>query len=140
MAACLFTNPFDVAKVRMQLQGELLRARGGGPKVYRNIIDCLRKTVAVEGPRPATNTAYRPAASTHTHTCARTRAHASVRTHPCAGLGSRGAQRGLSVALLREGSRNVFRIGMYGPIMRLLHDKREGPIPFWKRLRHLGIP
>lgn len=34
--ACLFSNPFDVLKTRMQLQGEL-RARGRHAVYYRNV-------------------------------------------------------------------------------------------------------
>ena len=35
--ACLLTNPIDVLKTRMQLQGEL-RARGHYAVVYKNIL------------------------------------------------------------------------------------------------------
>lgn len=34
--ACLFSNPFDVLKTRMQLQGEL-RARGKHAVYYKNV-------------------------------------------------------------------------------------------------------
>lgn len=34
--ACLFSNPFDVIKTRMQLQGEL-RARGHHAIFYKNV-------------------------------------------------------------------------------------------------------
>ena len=44
--AAIFTNPFDVAKVRMQLQGEAL---SGGTKVYRGSFDCIWKTFKSEG-------------------------------------------------------------------------------------------
>eukprot|EP00741_Cyanophora_paradoxa_P017403 tig00020964_g16812.t1 len=47
MIAVLFTNPFDVAKTRMQLQGELMRA-GEGRK-FANVFDCLIKTAKYEG-------------------------------------------------------------------------------------------
>ncbi|KAL6307334.1 oxaloacetate carrier [Sparassis latifolia] len=40
--AVTFTNPAEVAKTRMQLQGELMKS--GGPKVYRNVLDVFAKT------------------------------------------------------------------------------------------------
>jgi hypothetical protein len=43
------SNPFEVAKTRLQLQGEL--AKGGGVKVYNNAIDTLAKTWRNEGLR-----------------------------------------------------------------------------------------
>ena len=49
-AACTavtVSNPFEVAKVRMQLQGEL--SRNGGERVYRNVGDVLSKTWRNEG-------------------------------------------------------------------------------------------
>jgi len=52
VAACVavtFSNPAEVAKTRMQLQGELVR--GGGEKVYKNVFDCFAKTWRNEGIR-----------------------------------------------------------------------------------------
>ncbi|TCD68317.1 Mitochondrial oxaloacetate carrier protein [Steccherinum ochraceum] len=52
IAACVavtISNPAEVAKTRMQLQGEL--ARGGGVKVYNNVFDVFRKTWRNEGIR-----------------------------------------------------------------------------------------
>ncbi|KAG6817923.1 hypothetical protein H0H87_012391 [Tephrocybe sp. NHM501043] len=52
IAACIavtISNPAEVAKTRLQLQGEL--AKGGGVKVYNNAFDVLRKTYANEGLR-----------------------------------------------------------------------------------------
>ncbi|KAH8926678.1 mitochondrial carrier [Atractiella rhizophila] len=52
IAACgsvTFTNPFEVAKTRLQLQGEL-QAKGT-QKVYNNAFDALRKTWKFEGIR-----------------------------------------------------------------------------------------
>lgn len=43
------SNPAEVAKTRLQLQGEL--AKGGGKKVYKNAIDVLAKTWRNEGIR-----------------------------------------------------------------------------------------
>jgi hypothetical protein len=50
--AVLFTNPFDVAKTRLQLQGELIEA-GKGVKIYNGPIDCMLKTIRIEGLRGA---------------------------------------------------------------------------------------
>ena len=43
------SNPFEVAKTRLQLQGEL--SKGGGVNVYNNAIDVLAKTWRNEGIR-----------------------------------------------------------------------------------------
>lgn len=48
--------------------------------------------------------------------------------------GIKGLQKGLIPAILREGSKNTFRIGMYDPIMRVLHDPARGSAPGWKRI------
>ncbi|KAF9785776.1 mitochondrial carrier [Thelephora terrestris] len=50
-ACCAVTvsNPAEVAKTRLQLQGEL--ARGGGPRVYNNVFDVFAKTWRNEGVR-----------------------------------------------------------------------------------------
>ena len=48
--------------------------------------------------------------------------------------GVKGLQKGLSPAILREGSKNLFRIGMYDPIMSVIHDSSKGTsAPAWKR-------
>ncbi|KAH9888862.1 oxaloacetate carrier [Cubamyces lactineus] len=47
--AVTFSNPAEVAKTRMQLQGELMRR--GGAKVYSNVFDVLIKTWRNEGIR-----------------------------------------------------------------------------------------
>ncbi|THH21218.1 hypothetical protein EW146_g283 [Bondarzewia mesenterica] len=50
LAACIavtFSNPAEVAKTRLQLQGEL--AKGGGKKVYKNVLDVFAKTWRNEG-------------------------------------------------------------------------------------------
>ncbi|KAH9486275.1 Mitochondrial oxaloacetate transport protein [Psilocybe cubensis] len=52
IAACLavtVSNPAEVAKTRLQLQGEL--SKGGGKKVYNNAFDVLAKTWKHEGIR-----------------------------------------------------------------------------------------
>ena len=48
MVGLPFTNPFDVAKVRMQLQGEAGAAGGGGK---RGLIGVLRHLATTEGVR-----------------------------------------------------------------------------------------
>ena len=47
-----------------------------------------------------------------------------------------GLQKGLTPAILREGSKNVFRIGLYDPIMNLIHDPKthNKSAPAWKRM------
>lgn len=44
-----FSNPAEVAKTRLQLQGEL--AKDGGVKVYNSAVDALAKTWRNEGIR-----------------------------------------------------------------------------------------
>ena len=43
------SNPAEVAKTRLQLQGEL--AKGGGEKIYKNALDVFSKTYKNEGIR-----------------------------------------------------------------------------------------
>jgi solute carrier family 25 protein 34/35 len=47
--------------------------------------------------------------------------------------GIKGLQKGLTPAILREGSKNFFRIGMFDPIMSILHNPKDGRAPGWKR-------
>lgn len=52
LAACIavtISNPAEVAKTRLQLQGEL--AKAGAPKVYSSAVDVLFKTWKNEGIR-----------------------------------------------------------------------------------------
>ena len=46
-----------------------------------------------------------------------------------------GLYRGLPVAMVRESSKNMFRIGLFGPILKLIHPDEDnaGPAPAWKR-------
>ena len=45
-----------------------------------------------------------------------------------------GLYRGLPVAAVREASKNMFRIGLFAPILKAMHDEVEcGPAPAWKR-------
>ena len=47
-----------------------------------------------------------------------------------------GLQKGLTPAILREGSKNLFRIGMFDPLIQWLHDKQVdgNHVPLWKRV------
>ncbi|KAI8607635.1 mitochondrial carrier domain-containing protein [Chytriomyces sp. MP71] len=106
--AVFFTNPFDTAKVRLQLQGQRAKAsnsalgvaagavKPAAADVYRNSFDAIYKILKNEG--------------------------------------IRGIQKGLFPAVLKEGSKNFFRIGMYDPIMTLIHDPKTGSSPPWKRM------
>nr|VWO99183.1 Calcium dependent mitochondrial carrier protein [Ganoderma boninense] len=62
--AVTFSNPAEVAKTRLQLQGELMKG-GGGERVYKNVFDVLLKAWRNEGFRgvqrglgPAHSTQY----------------------------------------------------------------------------------
>jgi solute carrier family 25 protein 34/35 len=51
-AACLFTNPMEVIKTRLQLDGEgAAAAAARAPRQYTGIADALRKIAAQEGVR-----------------------------------------------------------------------------------------
>lgn len=93
--AAVLSNPFDVAKVRMQLQGE---ASSGGRKAFSSVFDCMVKTGQNEG--------------------------------------IRGLQKGLTASIIREGSKNFFRIGLFHPILDQLHDREVHSTspPIWKRI------
>ena len=45
-----FTNPFDNAKTRLQLQNELV-SKGQGEVIYTNVFQTVRKTFSDEGIR-----------------------------------------------------------------------------------------
>ncbi|CEF97119.1 RmlC-like jelly roll fold [Ostreococcus tauri] len=45
----------------------------------------------------------------------------------------RGPYRGLPVAMARESSKNVFRIGLFAPILMAIHENDDAPAPAWKR-------
>eukprot|EP01128_Nolandella_sp_AFSM9_P000888 TRINITY_DN11013_c0_g1_i1.p1 TRINITY_DN11013_c0_g1~~TRINITY_DN11013_c0_g1_i1.p1 ORF type:complete len:304 (+),score=50.68 TRINITY_DN11013_c0_g1_i1:102-1013(+) len=91
--SALFTNPFEVAKVRKQMDGELSKKTSG---VYKGTVSTLK----------------------------------TIYTHE----GLRGLQSGLTIAVLREGSKNLFRIGAYQPILNRLHTDKDSPTPIWKRI------
>ena len=48
--------------------------------------------------------------------------------------GIRAAQAGLEVAMFREASKNIFRIGLFRPFLNHLHGDAEGTPPIWKRM------
>mmetsp|Transcript_5620 Transcript_5620/g.13671 ORF Transcript_5620/g.13671 Transcript_5620/m.13671 type:complete len:402 (+) Transcript_5620:26-1231(+) len=91
--AAIMTNPFDVAKTRMQLDDELVKR--GTRRHFASTYHCLLRTWRAEG--------------------------------------IIGVQRGLGVSVLREGSKNFFRIGLFQPLLRTIHPDSEIPVPMWKR-------
>ena len=50
--------------------------------------------------------------------------------------GIHGLQRGLTPSLIREGSKNLFRMGLYDPLIQAMHDEeqRGTSAPVWKRI------
>ena len=44
-----------------------------------------------------------------------------------------GLYRGLPVAMIRESSKNMFRIGLFAPILKAMHPDKDTPAPAWKR-------
>jgi solute carrier family 25 protein 34/35 len=54
-----------------------------------------------------------------------------VDTYRSQGIG--GLQRGLSLALVRESSKNFFRLGLYDPLLIRIHADSDVPAPTWKR-------
>lgn len=48
--------------------------------------------------------------------------------------GPAGLQAGLPIAVIREGSKNLFRLGMFEPLLYALHDRQNGPPPLYKRM------
>lgn len=114
IVAVVFTNPFDTAKVRLQLQGEQIRlaeerlkASGATastqdvPKrIYNNSFDTMMKIYKNEG--------------------------------------IKGLQKGLVPAIGRESSKNLFRIGLFDPVINIIHppdaNGKTSHVPAWKRL------
>jgi len=54
-----------------------------------------------------------------------------VDTYRQQGVG--GLQRGLSLSLVRESSKNFFRLGLYDPLLLRIHSDTDGPAPTVKR-------
>ena len=84
--ACIFTNPLDVAKTRLNMERELQASHKTS-----GVFNVLQRTAQSEGVS--------------------------------------GLQRGLKLAMVREASKNTFRIGLYQPIVDMFHDKGSGPAP-----------
>lgn len=49
--ACVFSNPMEVVKTRMQMQGELEARSASAPKPYRNALHCFYRVAKEEGLR-----------------------------------------------------------------------------------------
>ncbi|KAF9908186.1 Mitochondrial oxaloacetate carrier protein [Lobosporangium transversale] len=108
--AVLFTNPFDTVKVRLQLQGEFVRTREPG----RNGKEIIRVSEKV----------YKSSLD------------CLVKTFRHEGI--RGLQKGLFPAILKESSKNIFRLGLYDPILNTMHPLsypgEASTAPAWKRM------
>ncbi|KAJ8329995.1 hypothetical protein BDV3_003335 [Batrachochytrium dendrobatidis] len=102
--AVLFTNPFDTIKVRLQLQGQ----------------KPIKPLIGSANTLPQPDKVYKNSID------------AFVKILKNEGI--KGLQKGLTPAILREGSKNLFRLGMYDPIMHAMHDPSSGRAPAWKRM------
>ncbi|KAJ3400552.1 hypothetical protein CcCBS67573_g01657 [Chytriomyces confervae] len=108
--AVFFTNPFDTVKVRLQLQGQRAKAvKSAGASAAESSIKATADAVIYRNSFDAI--------------------HKILRNE-----GIRGLQKGLFPAILKEGSKNFFRIGMYDPFMTMIHDPKKGSSPPWKRM------
>jgi len=111
--AVVFTLPFDTVKVRMQLQGEV-----------RIMRDATGKTVRVAAEKVYKNSL-----------------DCLWKTFKYEGI--RGLEKGLAPSILKESSKNVFRLGLYDPILSVLHPKNDSTssssAPAWKRMLAGGI-
>ncbi|GJJ74301.1 hypothetical protein EMPS_06659 [Entomortierella parvispora] len=108
--AVLFTNPFDTVKVRLQLQGEFVKTREPG----RNGKEIVRVSEKV----------YKSSLDC----LQKTFRHEGIR----------GLQKGLFPAILKESSKNIFRLGLYDPILNYMHPLsypgEASTAPAWKRM------
>ncbi|KAG0373359.1 Mitochondrial oxaloacetate carrier protein [Mortierella sp. AD032] len=108
--AVLFTNPFDTVKVRLQLQGEFVKTREPG----RNGKEVVRVSEKV----------YKSSLDC----LQKTFRHEGIR----------GLQKGLFPAILKESSKNIFRLGLYDPILNSMHPLNypgeASTAPAWKRM------
>lgn len=115
--AVIFTLPFDTVKVRMQLQGEV-----------KFMKDAAGKTVRV-----STDKVYK-----NSFDCL-------WKTFKYEGI--RGLEKGLAPSILKESSKNVFRLGLYDPILTMMHPRDNdddnklniSTAPAWKRMFAGGI-
>eukprot|EP01094_Clydonella_sp_ATCC50884_P013233 TRINITY_DN23508_c0_g1_i1.p1 TRINITY_DN23508_c0_g1~~TRINITY_DN23508_c0_g1_i1.p1 ORF type:complete len:537 (+),score=122.48 TRINITY_DN23508_c0_g1_i1:263-1873(+) len=117
--AVLFTHPLDVAKVHMQLQGRNVR--------------CGPSWVFTHGATRFSLPSFRIVQPIASGSFYRGTFHCLSVLYSAQGLA--GIQSGLSAAILREGSKNMLRIGLFDPILDVIHDrKRDGSPPLWKRM------
>ncbi|RIA88702.1 mitochondrial carrier domain-containing protein [Glomus cerebriforme] len=111
--AVVFTLPFDTVKVRMQLQGEV--------KIMKDITG---KTIRVTAEK-----VYKSSLD------------CLWKTFKYEGI--RGLEKGLNPSILKESSKNVFRLGLYDPILSVIHPKDDSTssssAPAWKRMLSGGI-
>ncbi|CAI2186841.1 2123_t:CDS:2 [Funneliformis geosporum] len=111
--AVVFTLPFDTVKVRMQLQGEVKFMKDITGKSFRVVSDKVYKG---------------------SFDCL-------WKTFKYEGF--RGLEKGLAPSILKESSKNVFRLGLYDPILSIIHPKDDSTssssAPAWKRMLAGGI-
>ncbi|KAF9081454.1 Mitochondrial oxaloacetate carrier protein [Mortierella sp. GBA35] len=108
--AVLFTNPFDTVKVRLQLQGEFVKTREPG-RSGKEVVRVSEKVY---------KSSLDCLQKTFRHE------------------GMRGLQKGLFPAILKESSKNIFRLGLYDPILNAMHPLsypgEASTAPAWKRM------
>ncbi|CCM04472.1 uncharacterized protein FIBRA_06652 [Fibroporia radiculosa] len=116
LAACVavtITNPAEVAKTRLQLQGEL--AKDGGVKVYRNTFDVLGKSWRHEGIRGVQRglgpAAYSSSLPVGTQRYYKNAFHALRSVYREEGL--RGMIRGVDAAVLRTAMGSTVQLPVY---------------------------
>ncbi|CAG8436174.1 1710_t:CDS:2 [Scutellospora calospora] len=111
--AVVFTLPFDTIKVRMQLQGEVKFLKDSTGKTIRVVAEKVYK---------------------NSFDCLR-------KTYKFEGL--RGLEKGLVPSILKECSKNVFRLGLYDPILAVIHPTDDSTssssAPAWKRMFAGGL-
>ncbi|CAG8448274.1 1433_t:CDS:2 [Acaulospora colombiana] len=111
--AVVFTLPFDTVKVRMQLQGEV--------KIVK---DFNGKTIRVVAEKVYRNSL-----------------DCLLKTYKFEGM--RGLEKGLMPSILKESSKNVFRLGLYDPILSIIHPTDDSTssssAPAYKRMIAGGL-
>ncbi|CAG8698257.1 17887_t:CDS:2, partial [Acaulospora morrowiae] len=111
--AVVFTLPFDTVKVRMQLQGEV--------KIVK---DFSGKTIRVVAEKVYKNSL-----------------DCLLKTYKFEGM--RGLEKGLMPSILKESSKNVFRLGLYDPILSIMHPTDDSnstsSAPAYKRMIAGGL-
>ncbi|CAG8526868.1 6463_t:CDS:2 [Diversispora eburnea] len=111
--AVVFTLPFDTVKVRMQLQGEV--------KIIKDSAGRTIRTVAEKVYKNSFDCLYK--------------------TYKYEGI--RGLEKGLNPSILKESSKNVFRLGLYDPILSIIHPTEDSTssssAPAYKRMIAGGL-